>query len=276
MMRICCLYAFAMSLFFSFSACGEDDTGDTVLSVSPEENPLLEPGETFAFHANLTANWETTGGTIDANGLYTAPDIAGVFEVKATDPNNAQNTVLRKVVVTPHAPLFKSIREGSHILYFRHTNATVGADNFNSTLPEWWKLCDQTVARQLSDAGRQEARDLGNAFKNLGFSFAKVVASEFCRCRQTAELMETGLALETSPALTFTIYGETDRYDRTIALANEQAISNKPILFTSHSFPANSGGPELQMGDMAVYRQQAGGSVQFVKVITLAELAVLK
>jgi len=265
-----------MCLFFSFSACKEDDTGDTVLLVSPDERILLEPDEIFAFHANLTANWETTGGTINASGLYTAPDVAGVFEVKATNPNNVQNTVLRKVVVTPHAPLFKSIREGGYVLYFRHTNATVGADNFNSTVPEWWKLCDQTVARQLSDAGRQEARDLGSAFKNLDCTFGKVIASEFCRCRQPAELMETGLALETSPALTFTVYGEDGRYERTITLANEQPISQRPILFMAHSFPVNGPGPELLMGDMAVYQQQAGGSVQFVKVITLAELVVLK
>ncbi|MFM9949841.1 MAG: histidine phosphatase family protein [Saprospiraceae bacterium] len=276
MVRTCCISALFMCLFFSFSACKDDDTGDSLLLVSPEENILLEPGETFAFHATLAANWETTGGTINADGLYTAPDVAGVFEVKVTNPNNAQNIVLRKVVVTPHAPLFKSIREGGYVLYFRHTNATLGADNFNSTLPEWWKSCDQTVARQLSDAGRQEARDLGSAFKNMNCTFGTVIASEFCRCRQTAELMETGATITTSPAMTFTVYGEDGRYERTIALANEQPITDRPILFMAHSFPVNGPGPALQMGDMAVYQQHAGDSVQLVKVITLAELAVLK
>jgi len=276
MMRTCCVSGLFILFFFFFSSCKDDDNWDAVLSVIPEGNLLLSPGEAFAFSASLAVNWEATGGAIDANGLYIAPDVAGVFEVKASDRSNAQNSVLRKVVVTPHAPLFKSIREGGYILYFRHTNATVGADNFNSTLPEWWKSCDQTVARQLSDAGRQEAKDLGAAFKNLECTFGKVVASEFCRCRQSAELMETGVTLETTPAMTYTVYGEDDRYDRTIAFANGQPVSNLPILLMAHSFPPDSAGPALQMGDMAVYQQQAGGSVQFVKVIPLAELVVLK
>ncbi len=273
MSRIACFWSLLL-LFTSFCACKPEDASP-VLAVTPEKNVLLTPDETFAFTANTAATWEVTGGSIDANGLYTAPSTAGVFEIKATESARPENVVVRKVVVTPHAALFKNLQQGGHVLYFRHTNATVGADDFTSTEPDWWKSCDSAKARQLSDAGRQEAKDIGTAFKNLELPFGTAIASEFCRCRQTAELMETGLTVSTSPAMTFTIYGEIDRYERTIALANAQPITDKLVLLASHSFPVMSAGPELQMGDMAVYKQAAGG-VELAGVITLADLVALK
>ncbi len=78
--------------------------------------------------------------------------------------------------------LVEALREGGYVLYLRHTETTKGGVDDVSTLG------DCSRQRELSDAGRADARALGEAFKALEIPVAKVVASPFCRTVETAEL----------------------------------------------------------------------------------------
>lgn len=58
--------------------------------------------------------------------------------------------------------------------------------------PPGFRLDDCSSQRNLDDQGRAQARRLGEAFKATGIRFDKVLTSQWCRCRETAALLEMG------------------------------------------------------------------------------------
>lgn len=64
----------------------------------------VEPGETFQFEAavgfaNQLVHWDATGGAIDADGRFTAPDEPGQYVVRATADADATRSATSKVTV---------------------------------------------------------------------------------------------------------------------------------------------------------------------------------
>jgi Histidine phosphatase superfamily (branch 1) len=64
--------------------------------------------------------------------------------------------------------------------------------------PANYKLDDCATQRNLSEQGRADARALGERFRTQRVKVGKIVSSEWCRCKQTAELMNVG-PLEVAP-----------------------------------------------------------------------------
>lgn len=58
--------------------------------------------------------------------------------------------------------------------------------------PEGFTLGKCDTQRNLSDKGRKQAGEIGAALRAAGIDVARVLASELCRTRQTAELMKMG------------------------------------------------------------------------------------
>lgn len=79
--------------------------------------------------------------------------------------------------------LIDSLRQGGYILYVRHGEATVGEDLPNIDFN------DCSTQRNLSEAGRRQAAQFGEAMRRLQIPIqTPVIASPFCRTRETAEL----------------------------------------------------------------------------------------
>jgi phosphohistidine phosphatase SixA len=80
-----------------------------------------------------------------------------------------------------------ALRGDGHVALIRHAPAPgpVG-DPFD------YKLDDCTTQRNLSEQGRAEAQALGARFRMQQVKVGKVVSSQWCRCKQTAELMNIG------------------------------------------------------------------------------------
>lgn len=78
--------------------------------------------------------------------------------------------------------LVAALQEGGLVLYLRHTETTEGGTDSVDTLG------DCAAQRELSEAGRLDAREIGSAFDALGVPVARVLASPFCRTVETAEL----------------------------------------------------------------------------------------
>ncbi|HKQ23556.1 MAG TPA: histidine phosphatase family protein [Burkholderiales bacterium] len=78
--------------------------------------------------------------------------------------------------------LASALARGGYVIYFRHADtgspyAEQGVD---------LKRCE--TQRNLNDDGREEARLIGAQFKSLKIPLGEVLSSEFCRCKETAEL----------------------------------------------------------------------------------------
>jgi phosphohistidine phosphatase SixA len=80
--------------------------------------------------------------------------------------------------------LVESLRNGGHVVYVRH-----GATDPNQKDTDPNNLANCSTQRNLTDAGRQQARAIGQAFKALELPVGQVMTSEYCRAREFAQLM---------------------------------------------------------------------------------------
>jgi phosphohistidine phosphatase SixA len=85
---------------------------------------------------------------------------------------------------------------GGHVAVIRHGNAPPGYGGD----PPGFRFDDCKTQRNLDDAGRAQARALGEAFRKHGVRVDRIVSSPVCRCLETAQLMAVG-SVETSWAL---------------------------------------------------------------------------
>ena len=79
--------------------------------------------------------------------------------------------------------LVEALREGGLVILLRHTST-------DSFVPGEGAHDDQDCAsqRNLDERGKQEARDVGAAFKSLGIPVGTVLTSPYCRCVDTGKL----------------------------------------------------------------------------------------
>ena len=73
-----------------------------------------------------------------------------------------------------------------YVLLIRHALAPGVGD------PSNFKLGDCSTQRNLSDQGRQDAREIGEWLKSRDIPILRVESSRWCRARETAELLGLG------------------------------------------------------------------------------------
>jgi phosphohistidine phosphatase SixA len=78
--------------------------------------------------------------------------------------------------------LLVRMRQGGLLLMIRHAEAPGTYD------PPQFRIDDCASQRNLSLDGRAEASRLGAAFRRLKIPVSQVLSSEWCRCRDTAQL----------------------------------------------------------------------------------------
>jgi broad specificity phosphatase PhoE len=81
------------------------------------------------------------------------------------------------------ASLWSKLQEGGRVALIRHGDAPGGVGD-----PPGFRLEECATQRNLSDAGRDEARRVGAAFRSRGVSVGRVLSSRWCRCLETARL----------------------------------------------------------------------------------------
>jgi phosphohistidine phosphatase SixA len=78
-------------------------------------------------------------------------------------------------------PLLRTLREGGHVLVFRHAITESTTDR-----REFLRSCE--LQRNLSEEGRAQAREIGEAIRALKIPIGDVRSSPMCRTRDTARL----------------------------------------------------------------------------------------
>ena len=86
-----------------------------------------------------------------------------------------------------------ALAKGGHVALIRHGNAPPGYGGD----PPGFRFDDCKTQRNLDDAGREQAKALGEAFRKHGVRVDRIVSSPVCRCMETGQLMAVG-AVETS------------------------------------------------------------------------------
>ncbi|CAN7276714.1 histidine phosphatase family protein [Bradyrhizobium sp. LjRoot220] len=85
------------------------------------------------------------------------------------------------------AAAWSALRAGQHIALMRHADAPGGVGD-----PPGFRVEDCATQRNLSAKGRADAKRIGARLKSEGIAVEKILASPWCRCTETATLMELG------------------------------------------------------------------------------------
>jgi phosphohistidine phosphatase SixA len=79
--------------------------------------------------------------------------------------------------------LWDLLRSGGQVVLMRHAVTTPGVGD-----PAGFRLDDCATQRNLTDAGREDARRVGATFRTRGVPLTRVLSSPWCRCLETARL----------------------------------------------------------------------------------------
>ena len=78
--------------------------------------------------------------------------------------------------------LMNQLEDGEKLIFIRHAYAPGSGD------PNNFNLNDCSTQRNLNEEGRKQAQKIGNFFKKNKIKIEKVFSSEWCRCKETAEI----------------------------------------------------------------------------------------
>ena len=78
--------------------------------------------------------------------------------------------------------IIKNLKNGGNLIFIRHAYAPGGGD------PDNFDLNDCSTQRNLSETGRDQAKKIGKFFHENQIPIDKVISSEWCRCKETAQI----------------------------------------------------------------------------------------
>jgi phosphohistidine phosphatase SixA len=113
--------------------------------------------------------------------------LAGLLSFCAGWPSQA-----RTAGDAQEAEAWKALEQGAIVL-FRHANAPGGGD------PPGLRLGDCTTQRNLDSGGRDQARRIGEIFRQKRIVVREVLTSQWCRTEETARLAFDGM-VKSEPA----------------------------------------------------------------------------
>jgi len=126
--------------------------------------------------------------------------------------------------------LVQQMRAGEAVLMIRHALAPGIGD------PDDFKLDDCSTQRNLNEQGRAQAKAIGEWLRARGIQNVKLYSSQWCRCLETARLMDLG-SVTPLPALNSFFDTLEDREPNLSALRTFIRDNTKPgelIIMVTH------------------------------------------
>ena len=87
------------------------------------------------------------------------------------------------------------------------------------------RIGDCSTQRNLNETGREQARWIGRAFRKRGIAFDAVFTGQWCRCRETGELLGLGLASVSQTATTKKFLSDNLPRNRLLLVTHQFNIS---------------------------------------------------
>ncbi len=127
--------------------------------------------------------------------------------------------------------LLDQLKQGeANIVLMRHALAPGTGDPGNFTLGD----CE--TQRNLNDVGREQAMKTGLFLRSNDLNFDTVYTSQWCRCVETAELMQAGADVVELPVINSFFQQMSRSSEQTQALQQwlSQQEADKPLLLVTH------------------------------------------
>ena len=144
------------------------------------------------------------------------------------------------------------------ILFLRHALAPGFGDPDNFDL----KNCD--TQRNLDKKGRSQASKIGEELRLRNIKFTEILSSQWCRCKETANLLDLGKWKEFAGLNSF--FQNYANKEETMALLNHKfKVLNKglTLMITHQVVIREVTGKVVSSGGMAAFNSKTGQSVIF-------------
>jgi len=155
---------------------------------------------------------------------------------------------------------WRLLNQPGSVALMRHADAPGTGD------PATIRLGDCTTQRNLGADGRAQARRIGDAFRQRGIAVSKVLVSQWCRARDTADLMALGPATEAPEALNSFFERRSERDTAMAALRRTlQALpaQGAPVVMVTHQVNITAlTGVFPRSGEIVVLARDADGTHQ--------------
>ena len=192
-----------------------------------EGGPYLQEGESAIFKA------------IDGRRVMVARLRVEDWQAYASPinklPPSARSSAPDRLLQHNGMQLIGTIWFNGYTLYIRHAATNLAQQD----KPSAAGAADCSTQRNLSEAGREQARAIGTAFATMRFQVNEVFAGSYCRSQETARLV-------------------TGRTDAIRTLASAGGKPDDPSLEKLLSTPAPRNGLRMVVGDADVFSAVAG------------------
>lgn len=163
------------------------------------------------------------------------------------------------------ANLASDLNDGHHVLLMRHADAPGYGD------PAGYQLDSCSTQRNLGENGKKQAVIIGKWLSNQGVESAKVISSVWCRCLDTARLLNKG-DVSTSPALGSFFDNmslerkQTQELEKLIQTQLNENPKMPLILVTHHVNIQAYTGKAVNVGDMVLVKVDRNGKFVSQKI----------
>jgi len=157
-----------------------------------------------------------------------------------------------------NAALTDDLKDGQHVLLMRHADAPGYGD------PAGYVIGQCPTQRNLGDYGKKQAKAVGSWLRRQGVSKAQIFSSPWCRCSDTAQLLDLGsVRMEASLGSFFDDMSlekkQTKELEQLIKSELDKQSKLPIILVTHHVNIRTFMGKNVSQGDMVLVRVNKNG-----------------
>jgi phosphohistidine phosphatase SixA len=162
------------------------------------------------------------------------------------------------------AETWSRLRQGTgYVMMLRHAQTVPGTGD-----PPGFQLDDCATQRNLSAAGRVEARQIGQILVRENILINRVLSSQYCRCLETAELMDVGTT-EATPMLN-SIFEDRSTADQQVKKVKEWILSHRGkagviVMVTHFANISAVSGISLSSGDAVILQANENDTIEVVE-----------
>jgi phosphohistidine phosphatase SixA len=157
-----------------------------------------------------------------------------------------------------NANLASDLNDGQHVLLMRHADAPGYSD------PKGYQLDKCSTQRNLGDYGKKQSVLIGDWLKNQGITSANVISSQWCRCTDTAKLLNIG-PIQISPALgsffdDMSLEKQQTKELEKLIQSNLNSNNKAPLILVTHHVNIQAyTGKVVNVGDMVLVKVNKNG-----------------
>ena len=166
-------------------------------------------------------------------------------------------------------PVWDALRGGGKIVMLRHASTEPGLGD-----PPGFRLDDCATQRNLSEAGRAEARRIGAAFLRRAVPVARVLSSRWCRCVETARLAFGRVEPWASLDSFFDDRSREPQQTRAVRALIAEPLTGGNLILVTHQVNITAlTGIAPAMGEMVVLSPEPRGSFKIVGRLGSADVS---